>query len=202
MLPKILPLSIILCYVIDCQSQKNHPDQFRIGLEVGFPIATPSDNLGLLFNLEPQLKVSNNLFMGLRFAAAINTQGFKNHNTSQFIIDGYDHGFLSILPTINRYWQKEDVRPYLGCGIGVSSIINVVDVYTTNPINPSQSVFEVGVGYQLGLLLRMGIEMKKLRIGLEYNFVPPNTLKTADGAKIGTVNSSYFGITLGRVFSY
>jgi hypothetical protein len=172
----------------------------KLGVEIGFPIGTASENLSLLFNLEPKLKVSKTISMGIRLAIAVNSQTFKNHDSNKFIIDdGFDHGFLSVVPTFDYHWQKENFSPYVGLGIGPYSLANKLDINSIGTTNPNEDVFEVKVGYQIGLLIRGGFEMRKLRFGIEYNFVPKTTIESPNGQKIGTVNSSYLGMSLGMV---
>ncbi len=173
----------------------------KIITEIGLPIGTASENLGLLINVEPKLKVSDNVFMGIRIAMAVNSQTLKNHDNTQFIIDDeFDHGFLSIIPTIDYYWQKENFLPYLGAGIGPYSLANNIDVLRMSSINSNANTFEVEVAHQIGFLVRGGFELGKGRFGLEYNFVPKTTLESPnEKERIGTVDSSYLGLTIGFV---
>jgi len=49
------------------------------------------------------------------------------------------------------------------------------------------------------LLIRTGLELKRMRLGLEYNFVPKTTIKSPGERKVGTVNSSYLGMSFGLI---
>lgn len=194
---------LISCLFLSCfclSAQKR--DNLKLTTEFGFPLATPSENLGLLFNIEPKLKVSEHLYMGLRIAIAINSQSFENQDSTQFIISNeFDHGFVSILPTLDYYWQKENLTPYLGLGIGPYSLANEIDIISRGRSNPEDDLFSLKVGYRLGILIRGGIELKKIRFGLEYNLVPKITMESPiENKKIGTVNSSYLGLTFGLRF--
>lgn len=198
MLKKLTLFQLLLFHLLNSNAQEASNVKLEIG--VGFPIGTSSDNFGILAHMEPKLKVSNKAFIGMRMAIAINSQTLENQNSNKFMIDEeFDHGFFSVVPTLDYYWQKERFLPFLGLGIGAYSIGNYLDVSRIGAANPNDRQFEVEVGYQIGLLLRGGIESKKVRLSMEYNFVPQTTIESPEGEKVGTVNSSYLGITFGLI---
>ncbi len=47
------------------------------------------------------------------------------------------------------------------------------------------------------MLLRAGLESDKLILGVEYNFVPKANVELPDGEVAGTVDKSYFGLSVG-----
>ncbi len=56
---------------------------------------------------------------------------------------------------------------------------------------------EGSVNNQVGFLLRGGFELGKTRLGLEYNFIPKADIEIPNGQIIGTVDNSYFGLSIG-----
>ena len=53
---------------------------------------------------------------------------------------------------------------------------------------------------QLGFLIRGGLEIKNLRYGLEYNFMPQADIKIPNIQTIGTIDNSYLGLSIGYTF--
>ena len=51
--------------------------------------------------------------------------------------------------------------------------------------------------FQIGFLLRGGLEIGKIRCGLEYNLISKADIKMPNGQIIGTVNNSYLGLFIG-----
>ena len=198
MLKRILLLPILLlCW---CNLQAQDWGNVRVGAEMGFPITTDSDNLGLLFGLEPKLKVLDRAYLGLRSAVAINSQTLDNHDSTQFIFDEqFDHGFFSIIPTFDYYWYEKNFSSYIGAGIGPYSLANELDVFGRGNAPPSEREFKVKLGYRFGVLVRGGVELGLARLGMEYNFVPKTDVESPSGRKVGTVNSSYLGLTFGVI---
>jgi hypothetical protein len=46
-------------------------------------------------------------------------------------------------------------------------------------------------------MIRAGVELRKFRMGVEYNFVPNRNLQNLSGAFIGEAINHYAGFTLG-----
>lgn len=164
--------------------------QVKLRLEPGFLLKTESENLGLLFNVEPNIEISTNKVIGLRFGLALNPQKFEN-NAQFFFDDRNDNGVLSFMPTFDYYLNERYTRPYLGIGLGYY-LFSSVDI-----ANPSDNITEGSVNNQLGFLLRGGFEWGKTRFGLEYNFTPKADIRIPSGLTIGTVDNSYLGISIG-----
>ncbi len=167
--------------------------QPKLRIEPGVLLETESDNLGLLFNIEPHVKVSENMFIGLRFGISINPQKIEIDNTSSFFVDDLDdNGIISLLPTFDFYLTDKQYRPYVGVGLGYY-IFNNIDV----SMNGSTEILEGSVNNQPGFLVRGGLEIGKTRLGLEYNFIPEADIEIPNGQVVGTVNNSYLGLSVG-----
>lgn len=184
-LKKLLLLTLLLvCF--------NLSAQVKLRIEPGFLLKTESENLGLMLNMEPYIKISENSSIGLRFGLALNPQKFENNGGSQFFFDNQnDNAVLSFMPTFDYYLNENYTRPYLGVGLGYYLFSTVIIA------NPSQNITEGNVNNQLGLLLRGGVEWGRTKFGLEYNFIPKADIKIQNTQTIGTVDNSYLGISIG-----
>ena len=90
-------------------------------------------------------------------------------------------------------------RPYLGVGIGPHLFIADIDASRAIISNPSEDTYVVDLKYKIGFLLRGGIETAKFRLGLEYNFVLKSDIEIPNGEVIGTVDDSYFGLSIAYI---
>lgn len=184
-LKKLLLIKLLLvCFNLNAQ--------VKLRIEPGFLLKTESENLGLMLNMEPYIKLSENSIIGLRFGLALNPQKFENNGSSQFFFDDEnDNAVLSFMPTFDYYLNENYTRPYLGVGLGyyLFSIVTLA--------NPLESITEASANNQLGLLLRGGVEWGRTKFGLEYNFIPKADIKIQNTQTIGTVDNSYLGISIG-----
>ncbi|WP_025739761.1 porin family protein [Aquimarina pacifica] len=184
---KWLPIAVSL-------SLFNLQAQVKLRIEPGVLLETDSENIGILLNIEPQIKSSKNTVIGLRIGIALNPQKFEINESSPFFIDDLDdNGIISFVPTFDYYLNENDYRPYIGLGIGYY-IFNDMDVSNRNG---TTDLLEGSVNNQLGLLFRGGLELGTTRFGLEYNFITQADIIIPNGEEIGTVNNSYLGISIG-----
>lgn len=184
---KLLPIAVCFCLL-------NLNAQVTLRVEPGVLLETASENLGVLLNIEPKVKCSENTVLGLRFGIAVNPQKFVINNSSSFFIDDLDdNGMMSFVPTFDYYLNEARFRPYIGMGLGYY-LFNNVDVSNRNA---SVNVLEGSVNNQVGFLLRGGLEIGKVRYGLEYNLIPKADIEIPIGQTIGTVDNSYFGLSIG-----
>lgn len=166
--------------------------QVQLKIAPGILLKTESENLGLMLNFEPYIKISENSVIGLRFGLASNPQKFENNGSSQFFFDSeIDNAVLSFIPTFDYYFSENYTKPYLGVGVGYYLFSTVILA------NPSGNIREGKVNNQLGLLFRGGLEWGNIKFGLEYNLIPKADIKIQNDQSIGTVDNSYFGIAIG-----
>ncbi|TPN86906.1 OmpW family outer membrane protein [Aquimarina algicola] len=190
---KLLIIVFISCF-FGLEAQEKSSIKLRI--EPGILLETDSDNLGLLLNIEPKIKSSANTTIGLRFGIAINPQKFEIDDSSGFFIDDLDdNAVISFVPTFDYYLNDNHFRPYVGSGIGYY-IFNDIDISNRNN---SSDIVNGSVNNQLGFLLRAGFELGNTRFGLEYDFIPKADIKIPDDQIIGTVDNSYFGVSIGFI---
>lgn len=190
MLKNKLALITLLFCVVNLNAQEKSNLTLRI--EPGFLLLSKSENLGLLINFEPNIEISVNARIGLRFGLALNSQRFENNNSSRLFIDERnDNAIISFMPTYDHYLSYHNFRPYVGIGVGYHVVSQVVIE------NPSEGVSDGSVKNQIGFLLRGGFELGKTRLGLEYNFSPKADIEIPNGQIIGRVDNSYFGVSIG-----
>ncbi len=184
---KLFRIIVLLCLF-------NLNAQVKLRIEPGVLLETDSENLGILLNIEPKVKFSENTIIGLRLGIAVNPQKFKIDNSAQFFIDDLDdNGIISFVPTFDYYLNENNYRPYIGLGLGYY-LFNDIDISSRND---SVEILRGSVNNQVGFLLRGGLELGNTRFGLEYNFIPKADIKIPNDQIIGTVDNSYLGLSIG-----
>ena len=209
-LPKYLPgtsamlkkqlLLIVLSFCsfnLDAQAQ----NIMTVGIEAGVLDLAESGSLGLFIYVEPKIKSSENTVIGLRIGATLNSQTIENADSLKFNIDDHsDNGTISLVPTFDYFWNERKLRPSLGVGVGYHLFGNPIEAYRIGGPDPSEGILEIEMSKRVGLLLRGGLELGKMRLGLEYNFIPKSDIKLPEGPTIGTVDISYLGLSIGFEF--
>ncbi len=190
MLKKKLALVFLLFSLFNLNAQETSNITLRI--TPGVLINSHSENLGLFLHVEPKIKISENAVIGLRFGLILNSQKFEINESSPFNINKeHDNAVVSFVPTYDYYLNKNNIRPYVGLGIGYYLVSEI-------PIaNPSQGVSDGNVNNQIGGLLRTGVELGKIRFEIEYNFIPKADIEIPNNQIIGTVDNSYLGLSIG-----
>ena len=108
-----------------------------------------------------------------------------------------DNGAISFISTFDYYFNNNDFRPYLGLGLGYYFSAGDIEIYQIDSANHSEEVFKVGVDNQVGFLFRGGFERGNYRFGLERNLVLKADNDIPNVQKIGTVDNSYLGLSIG-----
>ncbi len=193
-----LTLILISSYITHAQNE----NKFKIVLEAGIALSSSSDS-GILIGIEPKYDISSNSTIGLRLAGAIISGRYvKFENESIFVLDDGilpSYETYSIAATFDKYFNKNKGKfiPFIGGGIGFYKLSNQDDITTID--DPIMSFSNIEIKGKVGFLIRSGFEFKKLRLDIEYNIIPKSDLKIQEGETIGTVNDSYFGISLGII---
>ncbi|MEM9527306.1 MAG: hypothetical protein AAGA31_11900 [Bacteroidota bacterium] len=171
-----------------------------MGIETGLVGLFDAEKFGLFLHVEPRHQISQHTVLGLRIGVTINTHLVDNYDDFRFTIeDNGDNGAISFVPTIEYRFQGVSLRPYLGGGIGYYLPANYVEVTHQDNFSISRETIELSIKNQLGFLVRAGIKPRRLRLGIEYNFVPKMDLIIPDGETFGTFNNSYLGISVGYI---
>lgn len=170
----------------------------KVSVKTGILIRTGDyENISILLNVEPKVKVLDNTYFGLRIGVALNSYRFVNLDNTQYTFDEFsDNGALSFIPTLDYYLNAGNLRTYIGCGIGLNILPDPIDIIPSG----GNSIIESTVAKRIGFLLRTGIEIRKLRIGLEYNYVLKGDLVIPDNQIIGSLSNNYFALTAGHLF--
>lgn len=198
----LLLIALSVCFFnLNAQETNNR----RILIEAGvLPVSSDSENLEFFINIEPKVKVVENIFIGLRFGVALNTNLFENNDVFIFSIDDKsDNGVVSFVPNLDYYLndfrlKERVIRPYVGLGLGYY-LSSDIDVAQVDMMDFSEDVSEVSINKRIGLLGRGGFESGRLRLGLEYTLMPKAAIEMPDGTVAGTVDSRYLGLSVGLV---
>lgn len=191
---------VFILFFLSFFSNANAQDEsaVEISFDFGFTGLNGAENIGLLFNLEPRLKFTNNTAMGLRFGVTANSLAYRNADTLQFHINEISgNGVISIIPTFEYYFNEKDFHPFAGLGLGpylLASFLDVTEYYT--PENPT-TLHEVHVKDQWGVLLRGGMQSQKIRLTFECNWVTAGDIILPNGKKAGSVQPSYYALSAG-----
>lgn len=185
-------LGLVLALLLTQAAYSQTEGKFRYQMDLGF--AAPKDGgIGAMVHLEPQILVLDNLAVGLRMGVT----GMAKDVTYYEIPDDYEgelSGNLSVSGTANYYFNygKGRVAPYIGAGFGYYALSNV-DVEGDN----IEDAENLEASFAWAPMVRVGVELRKFRIGAEYNFVPSSNLQNVNGEVIGEATNEYFGFTLG-----
>ena len=175
-------------------AQAQRAGAFRLSTDLG--AAIPKDGgVGVLFNLEPQILVMENMTVGIRLGVA----GLAKDITYYSIPEDYDGDVSvnsSIVAAVNYYINNGNSRvaPYIGAGFGYYGFSSV-SLEDQGPNNPDPG--DLDADFAWAPMVRAGIELAKFRLGAEYNFVPKSNLQNLSGQVIGEAINEYFGFTLG-----
>jgi hypothetical protein len=203
---KLLTLSLLAlctkCAIAQDYDREFKP--FKINVSPGYAIPQgPGIKGGLLFSIEPKYAFTGDRFsFGLRLETAMigpatgnvnsvaSTTADTNggSNALQGDINGSTNtaqkqANASCLLTGDYYFNNNNLRPFLGTGLGLYTITN------TTGKNDGDILPNATFSNKFGFMLRGGFEWGHLRTGFEYNFV----------SNTSEVRSGYIGIKLGII---
>ncbi len=203
MLKKITMLlfAVILTSTAFAQNDYNYK-KFRVDLGGGAAIFNKGG--GFLMYIEPKLAIHPNFSAGIRILDAvvgknldINGQTYTTDisNNSSFLLTG------------DYYFTSSTARPYVGAGIGLYNNVGLATNVTTttsgsNGGTSSNTVkYDIPASNNFGAMVRAGVDVVHLRMGLEYNFVP-STSSQSGVTNVTDVRAqnSYLGLTFGGYF--
>ena len=207
MLKTIILLIILLSCLFNLSAQEE--SNIKLKIETGTLWDWVEGKIfisGPFLNLEPKLKTSKNTFIGLRVGFALNTQKILASDSRQFFTNNNsdNNGIISLVPTFDYYFIKNNFRPYFGLGIGYYFLTTSKKGFV---VGAASNVLELSVKNQIGFLLRGGFNLHKLEIGrfdlskfiigLEFNFIPKADVEIPNEQLIGTIDNSYIGLSIG-----
>lgn len=185
----ILALGIIMSLSSFAQSNMK---PFKVDLSLGYALVGGSGTKGgILFALEPKYAVLNSLSVGVRMEGAVIARfsGYDDEGNANATVKAAG----SYLATGDYYLGSNySLRPFVGAGMGLFTIAGAHS-------NTSGTEGVTG-GAKFGGMLRGGVELAHLRLGLEYNIVPSTKFEGFDvNGELADLKSknSYVGIKLG-----
>ncbi|CCH54094.1 hypothetical protein BN8_03237 [Fibrisoma limi BUZ 3] len=187
---KKLLLSILLLGTLSATAQQYKP--FKVNASVGYakPLSPGVDG-GFLLAVEPKYGVTDNLDLGLRLESAWVARGVQvNGNTTT----GDVGAFSSVLVTGNYLFGQNNVRPFLGAGLGLFVVGAAGTVVITDGQNNNQNVEFVN-DTKFGGMIRGGVKVGHFVAAVEYNAAP--TTDNRLGTTTVTSENSYLGIKVG-----
>ena len=201
MTARIALLAILNLYFSTLYTQGE--SNLSVILETGLSLSeSDSEGLSLLFGIEPKVRIVKRTYLGVRFGFMTNTSNYNIDDISRYDFDTrQDNAVVFFTPSLSYYLDKlsykgRDYSFYISSGLGYY-LLNGIEFFDSNTAN----TIEIDIENRLGLNLRAGFEVQRLKIGLEYNLIPAGELKnTSDNdQKIGEVNNSYWALSIGYI---
>ncbi len=157
----------------------------------GGGVAIPSGGAGVMFNMEGNYNILDNMNVGIRYGTAFMV---KNITSDEFEedIEADMGGNSSILATTDYFFTtSSSFTPFVGGGLGYYMLSNI-------SVSDFDSDEDVSVDGKFGFMLRGGFEVGKFRLSMEYDIVPKTEVD--DDFADYEIKNSYFGITAGMFF--
>jgi hypothetical protein len=154
---------------------------FRVGIALGYAI--PDGGGGILFDIEPSYRVSDQIAVGLRLESAAMARSIDG-------VTGSVSGNGSYTVNGQYYLGDGNFRPYVGLGMGIFTIASV---------SISAAAGEVAAGSKIGFYPRIGFDLGHFNVNLDYNIIGATAESiTFDGNAIETdIKNSYIGLRFG-----
>ncbi|MDO6472337.1 hypothetical protein [Maribacter sp. 1_MG-2023] len=154
--------------------------------------------------IEPKYNINENNSIGLRLGVAfVLGRNIEESQNSQYTIE---EGFIlhivsSLVATFDRYLRKETsgIQPFVGGGIGYYKLSKLHQI-SIEDSSSGDLVSSTKIKDKIGILTRGGFELDKFRLGFEYNIIPKSKIQTTNGNIAGSVQDSYFGVSIGCIF--
>ena len=166
---KILTLSlcIVFIHIANAQIYDREFKPFKIDVSVGYGIPNGTNVTGgVMFSFEPKYAfIGDALSFGLRLEGATTKISVPGNGGSSSINSTEPATNISGLITGDYYFGNNNVRPFLGGGMGAYNIT------TANGKDQGALLPDLTIATKLGFMFRGGIEWGHLRTGVEYNFV-------------------------------
>ena len=161
-----------------------------MNLDLGY--AAPSNGGGgFSAYLEPMYNIKENISIGVRIGAPILYKEieFSDGETSETTGDT----LISFIATLDYHFNKNNLSfvPFVGAGIGYILIPNIGADRFSDTDRKTQ------YGGKINGMIRGGLEWRKFRLSLDYNFIPKSDLIDFNNEKIGFSKNSYIGFNIG-----
>ena len=201
MLKKITMLFFAVAITTSAFAQKEYEyKKFRVDIAGGAAIYNGGG--GPLFYVEPKLAVHPNFNAGIRLFNAFVAKTIERNGSS--VKSEISNSFSALL-TGDYYFTSSTARPFVGAGLGVYNnaalAVNDNNQNGNNNSNTTQKYDVIPSSTNFGGMIRAGVDVAHVRIGVEYNFVPSTSAQY--GVNTITDNrtqNSFFALTIGGYF--
>ena len=171
-------------------------EQGAIRLGVNLDLAIPNAGFGTGGNLDLRYNILDKLNAGLKIGSlygvhdVVKNQSELTGTLTASIINSY-------LITSDYYFNNTEsiLAPFVGGGFGLFNVSNLKLALTEKPTYSNLVNFDRDT--KIGGLIRCGIEISKIRLGLEYFLIPQSNLYNITNANVEVTKNSYFNISLG-----
>ena len=163
--------------------------EFRVGVGIGYaaPGAGEGAGGGFLAYLEPAYRATDQVMIGLRLEGAFLVRGVEGITNDD--VEGDATSVASYTLNTHYYFNNNNVRPFVGAGIGLYSLA-AAKFDTRNNNDPGLN--DIGAETRFGFYPKIGIDARHFTMTLDYNIIPPTDVPGG-----GEVKNSYFGIRAG-----
>ena len=157
-------IKLTLMAAICCCTLTGNAQEFkRFKQEISFGFVKPLKNsAGFSFTTEPKFSVIDKLSIGLRLEGSF---WFNTFNTGLQSVDATELVGLSVIPTLDYYFSKRILRPFVGIGYG----------FYGYPLANNSYTYKRALGLtfdnNMGFMLRGGFELGHFRFSANYNNV-------------------------------
>ncbi len=160
---------------------------FKVGIGIGYAVPGAGEGAGggFIGYLEPAYRATDQVQIGLRLEGAFLVRGVEGISSDD--VSGDASSVASYSLNGQYYFNDENVRPFIGAGIGLFSLA-AIEFNTMNDPNAD----EIGAETRFGFYPRIGVDVGHFTLSLDYNFVPPTDVPTG-----GEVKNDYLGIRAG-----
>jgi outer membrane protein W len=162
---------------------------FKVNVGVGYAVPGKGTGAGggVLFFVEPMYRAGDMVAIGLRLESAVLVRGVKGVDNDD--VKGDANSNLSYTLNTQYYFNKNNVRPFIGIGGGLYSLA-AMKFNTASSSDPGAD--DVGAATVFGFYPRIGVDAGHFNLTLDYNFIPKSNVPGG-----GQVVNSYLGIRAG-----
>lgn len=161
---------------------------FKVGIGIGYGVPGAGEGAGggFLAYLEPAYRATDQVLVGLRLEGAFLVRGVEGVRDRD--VSGDASSIASYSLNTQYYFNNENVRPFVGAGVGLFTL--AATEFNTAANDPNAN--EVGAETRFGFYPRIGVDAGHFNLTLDYNFIPPTDVPGG-----GEVRNNYLGIRLG-----
>lgn len=162
---------------------------FKVGIGIGYAQPGTGEGAagGFLGYLEPAYRATDQVSVGLRLEGDFMVRGVKGITDRD--ISGDASSIASFSLNSQYYFNNNDVRPFIGAGVGLFSM-TAVKFNTAS--NDPDGVDDIGAETRFGFYPRIGVDINHFNLTLDYNVVPPTDVPGG-----GEVKNDFLGIKAG-----